>query len=330
MTGRSVGLSSRLLDAGIETFCRAIESVVGRRSTVLIFHRVLEAPDPLNPSTPDAATFERLMRQLQRQFNVVPLAHIVESLESGKALSRGVAITFDDGYADNALFAAPILARLGMHATFFVATGYLDGGVMWNDRVIEGVRTAPGGVLDLRDLGLVQYPIGDPDARVNALDRLLTDVKYLDPARREVVSSAIVERCGARLDTHIMMTSDQVRQLFKRGMTIGGHTDTHPILARIDESQARSEIVRGKQILEAIIGSKVEFFAYPNGTPGKDFHQSHALQVKAAGFRAAVTTVVGSVRRDCNPFLIPRFTPWRRDSLGFSLQMARNLAMTSP
>jgi len=325
-----VGVGGRLLDVAVGAFCKAIESVSGCRSTVLIFHRVLEAPDPLNPSTPDAATFERLMRQLQRQFNVVPLSTIVESLENDKAPSRAVAITFDDGYADNASIAAPILERLGMNATFFIATGYLDGGVMWNDRIIEGVRAASGDLLDLTDWQLGRYPLGDPVTRVHALDRLLRDVKYLHPERREIVSSAIAERCGARPDTQIMMTSDQVRQLFNRGMTIGGHTETHPILARIDDARAEAEIVCGKRTLEAITGSGVEYFAYPNGVPGTDFHPGHALQVNAAGFRAAVTTAVGSVRRDCNPFLIPRFTPWRRDPLGFGLQMARNFAVSKP
>ena len=72
----------------------------------------------------------------------------------GRAPARALAITFDDGYADNATVAAPILLRLGLPATFFVATGFLDGGRMWNDTVIEAVAPRRGPVLDLAPLGL--------------------------------------------------------------------------------------------------------------------------------------------------------------------------------
>ena len=54
--------------------------------------------------------------------------------------SRSVAVTFDDGYADNARIALPILREERVPATFFIATAYLDGGRMWNDTVIEAVR----------------------------------------------------------------------------------------------------------------------------------------------------------------------------------------------
>ena len=50
--------------------------------------------------------------------------------------------------------ALPILRELGLHATFFVASGFLDGGRMWNDTVIEAVRDAHA-ELDLSASGSV-------------------------------------------------------------------------------------------------------------------------------------------------------------------------------
>ena len=73
-------------------------------------------------------------------------------LQQGRLPPRALAITFDDGYADNRTVAAPLLERHGLPCTFFVATGFLDGGRMWNDTLIETVRRAPGQTLDLRDL----------------------------------------------------------------------------------------------------------------------------------------------------------------------------------
>src|ERR1044071_7430526 len=83
---------------------------------------------------------------------------------------RALSITFDDGYADNYNVAAPILLRLGLAATFFVATGFLDGGCMFNDVVIEALRCAGGAELDLDDLGLGRHPLGDPDRKSTRLN----------------------------------------------------------------------------------------------------------------------------------------------------------------
>jgi peptidoglycan/xylan/chitin deacetylase (PgdA/CDA1 family) len=110
------------------------------RLSILIFHRILAAPDALLPDELDAARFDAVCGWLRRWFNVLPLDEAVRQLAAGDLAARALSITFDDGYADNHNVALPILARHGMCATFFVATGFLDGGRMFNDTLIEAVR----------------------------------------------------------------------------------------------------------------------------------------------------------------------------------------------
>ncbi len=86
---------------------------------VLIYHRVLAAPDPLLPNEPSASEFEGTMRWVKRTFNVIPLDEGVAGLKAGRLPARALSITFDDGYANNESIAAPILARLGLHARPF-------------------------------------------------------------------------------------------------------------------------------------------------------------------------------------------------------------------
>jgi peptidoglycan/xylan/chitin deacetylase (PgdA/CDA1 family) len=100
------------------------------RLSILIFHRVLARPDPLSPDEPDVVEFEAQMRWVRSWFNVLPLGAAIDRLYAGTIPPRALAITFDDGYADNEELAAPILARLGLSATFFISTGYLGGGIM--------------------------------------------------------------------------------------------------------------------------------------------------------------------------------------------------------
>jgi peptidoglycan/xylan/chitin deacetylase (PgdA/CDA1 family) len=122
-----------------------------------------------------------------------------------------------------------------------------------------------------------------------------------------------------------MMRSDQVRNLRRAGMQIGAHTVSHPILARLDEAQARDEIETGKGQLEDLLGERVTLFAYPNGKPGEDYRPDNVALVRAAGFRAAFSTAWGSAHRHTDVFQVPRFTPWDRSRLRFGLRMAHNL-----
>ena len=115
------------------------------RLSILIFHRVHAARDELFPGEPTAEEFERLVRHLGTFFVALPLAEAIRSLAAGTLPARALCITFDDGYADNLTIAAPILARHSMPATVFVATGFLDEGCMWNDRVTRSFRRSFNG-----------------------------------------------------------------------------------------------------------------------------------------------------------------------------------------
>jgi len=112
------------------------------RLSILIFHRVLPVKDELIPDLPDVLEFERKMLWVRRWFNVLPLSGAIDRLFEGSLPRRALSITFDDGYGDNEQLAAPLLKRLGLSATFFVTTGFLNGTCMWNDRVIEAIRAA--------------------------------------------------------------------------------------------------------------------------------------------------------------------------------------------
>jgi peptidoglycan/xylan/chitin deacetylase (PgdA/CDA1 family) len=105
-------------------------SPTGRRSRlpILMFHRVRKSVDPLMPDEIDAAQFDRICSWLATWFNVIALDDAVNRLEGGSLPERSLAITFDDGYADNHDVALPILTRHRLPATFFIATGFLDGG----------------------------------------------------------------------------------------------------------------------------------------------------------------------------------------------------------
>lgn len=301
----------------------------GARLSILIFHRVLSAPDPLFPGEVHAARFDAICRWLAAWFQVLPLDEAVHRLAHGTLPARAACISFDDGYADNHDQALPILQRHRLTASFFVATSFLGGGRMFNDTVAEAVRRAPGPELDLSPLGLdglARFDLRTPALRSACIGQVLRIVKYLPVPRRTETVERIAAACGRpSLPTDLMMTPQQVQALHRAGMVIGAHTRTHPILARMDVQGMRDEIEGGKRELEAIVGAPVTLFAYPNGKPDEDYSAASVQVVREAGFDAAVSTAWGAADGRTDRFQLPRFTPWDRGRARFGLRLLNNL-----
>jgi peptidoglycan/xylan/chitin deacetylase (PgdA/CDA1 family) len=266
-----------------------------------------------------------MLAWLRHWFNVLPLDEAARRLADGSLPPRAAAITFDDGYADNLTVALPILARHGLPATVFVASGYLDGGLMWNDGLIEAARGCRLAVLDAGEFG--RYALPDWPARASAAEALIGRIKYLEPTQRERAVADIARAAGVHLPTNLMLSSVELEKLARSpGVTIGAHTVSHPILTQVPDAVAHAEIASGRRALEAITQKPVGLFAYPNGKPGKDYAARHVAMVRELGFEAAVSTAWGASKQGDDLFQLRRFTPWDEDRLRFGMRMVKNLA----
>ena len=297
----------------------------GNALSILIYHRVLPQRDPIFPGEVDRSDFLRQMRLLKSCFNVLPLLEAVRLARAGQLPPRAACITFDDGYADNAEVALPVLQQLGLHATFFIATGFLNGGRMWNDTVIEAVRRAAAGPLALEALGLGRYQLDSADSRRAAIVALIGQLKYLPMAERLAQVSRVADAIGQPLPDDLMMDTAQLLRLRDAGMGLGAHTVHHPILTSLPPEEARREIAQGRAELESLLGQPVQLFAYPNGKPGEDYGPEHVAMVRELGFEAAVSTAWGRAGAAVDFHQLPRFTPWDRSDGRFMLRLARNL-----
>lgn len=301
------------------------------RLSILIFHRVLPERDPLFPSEVIASDFERVCAWVAAMFNVLPLDEAVVRHAKGSLPSRALSITFDDGYADNHDVAMPILKRHGLTATFFIATGFLNGGRMWNDTVIEAIRRTNRSELDLQPLGVGGLGVLDLQSSTHrraAIEAVILKIKHRHPRERLELAQAVAESAEAALPADLMMRSDQVSAMHRGGMQIGAHTVSHPILASLPTPDARQEIAESRDSLEATLGERVSLFAYPNGKPGQDYTVDTVNVVRDLGFDAAVCTAWGAARPATDRFQLPRFTPWDMQSTRFGLRMMRNLWST--
>src|SRR5262249_1535022 len=101
--------------------------------TILVYHRVNDERDPFFPATPIRA-FTQQREYVAGQFGVSRLEDAAEAIVQERVPAAAVVVTFDDGYMDNYVNAFPVLKRLGIPATIFLATDAIGTGrVLWHD-----------------------------------------------------------------------------------------------------------------------------------------------------------------------------------------------------
>jgi peptidoglycan/xylan/chitin deacetylase (PgdA/CDA1 family) len=218
----------------------------------------------------DEDGFDAHVRFLCSHFDVVAPPDLDLILKRRRG--RHVLITFDDGYRDNYTAALPILKRYGARATFFVATGFVDHPALpWWDEIAWMVRSSTKAGLPAGRWLAAPMPFDEPDreAAVRACLRAFKSVPGADHAEylESLADATGCGRCPAGPEVGLWMTWEMLREMRSAGMTIGGHTVTHPVLARLPQPAQREEIVACGRRLAEELGEPMRYFSYPVGGP---------------------------------------------------------------
>lgn len=294
---------------------------------ILIYHRVHPKPGPfmIDPVSPDR--FEAQMRHLARAYRPLPLIELLERSRAGTVPAGAIAVTFDDGYADNAEHALPILARHGIPATVFLVTGCIGTGrIPWHDEVLLAFASARRSAIRIpgRSPDSPPLPLGSEEERRRAAFAVLGALKPMPEEGRLAAVRAVQEELGsgdAGVAASLMLDWDRVRAMRGSGITFGSHTETHPILSRVAPGRAREEVLRSKRTIEKELGEEAAFFAYPNGRP-EDFDEETVSALREAGYRGALTTTFGANEAGEDPLRWRRAAAWSADPRRFALQLA--------
>lgn len=298
-------LKKRVVRAGLEALAavhadRLLAPLGQWRGVVLTMHRVRPAgTDPFQPNghleiTPDflAAVIERLRRT---KVALVGLEEAADRLRA-RARERFGVLTFDDGYRDNHDFAWPVLRRLGVPFTVFVASGMVDGTASAWWLTLEAVLRRTDRLVLPPGLGGRVFDLADPRSRYRAFAAVAGRLASLTEADRAAAVRALAAAHGvdiAALLRREMMSWTEIRALSADpAVTIGGHTVDHPSLARLCDAEARREIVGGLDRIEAETGRRPRVFAYPFGS-ARDVSARDMALVRDLGISVAVTTTLG-------------------------------------
>lgn len=127
-------------------------------AVVLYWHRI--ADDRATPWTLSNKMFIRQISWLKRNYQLVSLAEIQRRLREGHNDSPCVAVTFDDGYADNCDHAVPWLIEHDIPCTYFVTLRNVLYSEPFPHDVKLGHRLAPNTIEQLRRMAASGVEIG--------------------------------------------------------------------------------------------------------------------------------------------------------------------------
>lgn len=302
---------------------------------VLLYHRVAELASDPQCLAVSPAHFADHLAVIRHHGLPVALSDLVARSQREAVPAGAVAVTFDDGYADNLTTALPLLAAADVPATVMVSTLPLTHGrEFWWDELERRLLCA--GTLPQRlcvtidgrptewDLtGADEWTAVDaarfsswtvmdssrPTPRHHVYLELCERLRSLPERTRERALGELAAQAGqtrAARPTHGALTRDELVELAADDrISIGSHTHSHPSLAGLPPEEQQQEITTARQVLESLTGRPVTSFAYPFGGSAQVSAETISL-VRHAGIAVACRTDAGGVRHGCDPLRVPR------------------------
>ena len=297
---------------------------------ILMYHRVAELRyDPWNLAVTPAC-FRDQIKYLKTNHAIVCLSDLQQAISDG--VKNPIAITFDDGYADNYQVAGPILTENSVPATFFICTGNIESGnFFWWDALQQILLEAPVLPSELQlcianetvRIDLIgeetlkneqsenyarwRYPQQPPGKRGIAYMEIWKMLKKNNPDEQLAVLERLKEWSGQRggnLEEYRVLSEKELKDLSVNPLfRIGAHTVNHPSLSQYSASLQINEIRDSKKYLENLISTTITDFAFPFG----DYNKQTSNILRSENFTTAVTTVNGLVKKDTDPLQFGRY-----------------------
>jgi peptidoglycan/xylan/chitin deacetylase (PgdA/CDA1 family) len=308
-----------------KSFYRWLRAHAYGGALILGYHRISSPSRALDEACVSPENFAEHLYELRQRTNPIRLSKLVEHVKDGSVPAKSVAVTFDDGYADNLYSAKPLLEEYEIPATVFISTGYIGREFWWDElqRLVICSQEDPR-ALRLQAAGKQFEWDGKrmSSEAVQAIRRrdfhqalywylLSLDVEDQTEVMRAIRSWSKVPSTSITVPR--AMREEEMLRLVDGGLIeVGAHTRHHPMLPQLTLERQREEIKSSKQDLEALLGKTITGFSYPNGraTPAA----KHI--VRELGFTYACTSQQDVVRPGSDFYALTRF--WQQDVDGHS------------
>lgn len=247
----------------------------------------------------DPVWFEKVITFLKKKYKVITIKQLESFLYNDDIISNFCHITVDDGHESFYNVIYPILKKLMVPCSLFVSPKMcIERKNFWFQEIksfdINDVQKTVSDYLELDVDTVKRYK----------LFSILKNLPYQD-IEKIIIEHKYKHNIGDL--PYINITTDQLIEIDKDGLiSIGAHTENHPILANENEQTSIYEIKTSFYKLENIIGHKIRYFAFPNGIPHLDFGEREIKILKEIDCKIAFTTSKGNLHKGVDPLLLPR------------------------
>ncbi len=298
---------------------RLIRQRYPRSVAILMYHSVSHdrdgQADSISPGiTTPAELFRDQMQLLRQSYSPVTLDDVALWLQGNAELPpNAVAVTFDDGFADNYHIAAPIMEEFGIRgAIYLTVDSVLRQRLPWFCQVRRFFYSTPVIQQEIKDpeSGKV-WNLAEPDQHRRAFSECNRFCAVMSFEKREQYLQALEINFGRSLATNenngpCMMTFEQARELRQRGHLIGNHTFSHGNLAYVPEQALSQELVQSHEILTQKLGAAPTHFSYPHPALSPQWNDRTVALTRQLGYKTAVLTQEGTAHRDSDAMLLSR------------------------
>jgi peptidoglycan/xylan/chitin deacetylase (PgdA/CDA1 family) len=299
---KNSGLSSRIADSAWRR----------DRLLILCYHGIsLEDEhlwDPALYMAPEQ--FRGRMRLLeQNRCHVLPLAEALRRLHARTLPPRSVVLTFDDGFADFAARAFPILREYGFPATVYLTTYYCEHATPVFTVACRYILWKQRGLLVPGDSGFVcDLDLRDAQAIDRSFRALLAfcEKHGLSGAEKHSLLEQVARRLGFDFDGFLkkrilqILTPDETSSLAAAGVDFQLHTHRHR--TPLDAARFRAEIEDNRSRVMTLTGQAPQHFCYPSGIVEPCF----LPWLRDLGVVSATTCEHGLSDPSCALHLLPR------------------------
>ncbi|MCB0346618.1 MAG: polysaccharide deacetylase family protein [Bdellovibrionales bacterium] len=228
-------------------------------------------------------TFEMQLRFLKSECNVVSLEQLTRALNSGSQLpDKSVALTFDGGYNDFYLEAAPLLSKYSVPCTVFVSPAYVGNDfIFWPDKVVGALFLLKSKGYEypkFKEMGKRYYEVlddlgGSEEISLGRAALLVDTMQKMSPDKRAEIMDQLgvmVEQLGGIPIERQFMDWQQLSEVSAAGFEIGTMGFSHKAASEIDLKEFESELKASFGEFERRGVRLRKYFAYPYGKFTKD------------------------------------------------------------
>lgn len=292
----------------------------------VVFHEISTRDSPFTcgirvKTTPEE--FEAKLQFLVAHYAPVRLSDVLSGGDGGSLPERPILVTFDDAYASVVEVAAPLCARYGIPAVFFVNAAFLDNQRIAPDNLVcyiackfgmDTIAAAARAVLgtDFRAPASIAevfsnfFPAISLQQRTDFL-RALLDITGIE-------ESTLAAKAG------LYLSSKNLRDLKRFNFEIGNHTFTHVHCRTLSQDDLTDEIDQNKQALEAASGASVYSFSVPYGS-SKDLTVEVAERLRKTAHKAVFLSESVANTHGTDQFYLDRISTHTRSDASFFMEL---------